>query len=98
MNAPAKLIIGRVAAWTYIVSAVLAVVFTISFFDFPGGPATMGYAVVFLFLLACAVGAVASIAAVGAWKEKKKIVFVGALAWPLPIYYSTLIVRAILGL
>jgi len=27
-------------------------------------------------------------------KEKKKIVYLGALAWPLPIYLSALVVRA----
>ena len=94
MKTRAKSIIGRLATWAYVVCAVLAVAFTISYFRSEGGPQVMGYALVFIFLFFCAVCAIGSIAATGAWKEKKMIVYVGALAWPLPIYLSALVVRA----
>jgi hypothetical protein len=97
MKTQAKSIIGHLAAWAYVVCAILAVAFTVSYFRSEGGPQVMGYAVVFIFLFFCAVCAIGSIAASGAWKEKKKIVFVGALAWPLPIYLSALVVRAMLA-
>ncbi len=97
MSSPAKLIISRIATWAYILCAVLAGAFTVSFLGFPGGPAAMGYAVVFLFLLVCALGAVVCIAAAGAWKERKKVVLICALAWPLPIYFSALFLRAMLA-
>jgi len=60
-------------------------------------PAAIGYAIGFLFVLACASAAIVVIVAVGAWKEKRKIVYLGAAAWPLPIYFSALIVRAMLA-
>lgn len=94
MKTQAKSTIGRLATWAYITSAVLALILTVSYFRSEGGPVVMGYAVIFICLLVFALCAVGSIAAVGAWKEKKKIVYVGALAWPLPIYLSALVVRA----
>jgi len=94
MKTQAKSIIGRLATWAYVVCAVLLSLSPSVTFAPRVAPQVMGYAAVFILLFFCAVCAVGSIAATGAWKEKKKIVYLGALAWPLPIYLSALVVRA----
>jgi small-conductance mechanosensitive channel len=94
MTTRAKSIIARLATWAYVLCAALSVVFTISYFRSDGGPQVIGYAVVFLLLFLCAVCAVGCIAVAGAWKDNTKIVCFGALAWPIPIYLSALVIRA----
>ena len=95
MTSRAKLILGKIAVGVYLVSALLAVAFTVSLARSPGGPASQGYAAIFVLLLIVASAAIGTIAAVGSWKEKKKIVYVGAVAWPLPIVFSVVVMRAL---
>jgi membrane-associated phospholipid phosphatase len=95
MNSDTKTILGKVATVLYLTSAVMAVVCTISLASFPGGPASMGYAAMFVLLLVLALLAVVTIAAVGRLKEKRKIVLIGAIAWPLPIIFSAAVLRAL---
>jgi hypothetical protein len=95
MTSGAKLILGKIAIGVYLVSALLAIAFTVSLAQFPGGPVSQGYAVIFVLLLIIAFTAVVTIAAVGGWKEKKKIVYIGSVAWPLPILFSAAVVRAL---
>ena len=77
------------------ICALLAVAFTISLASFPGGPASMGYAAIFSLLIATASVAVLSIAALGCWRQKRKFVYFGAIAWPLPLIFTAFVAHAL---
>ena len=95
MKPRTKLILGNVATGVYLASALLAAVFTISLASFEGGPASMGYAAIFVLLFVVAAGSVTGIAAAGCWGDRKKAVFIAAVAWPFPIVFSAAVARAL---
>ncbi len=95
MTARTKRILSNLAIGVYVVSALLAVTFTISLASFPGGPASMGYAAIFLLLIPAASVAVLSIGVLGCWRETRKFVYFGAIAWPLPLVFTAFVAHAL---